>query len=68
MGISRKTPTSKVVYSSSLRAETDDQSCELNVRCVRPYLEKVFPSPVKSINCFLERKKGKKFAISINLF
>lgn len=43
--------------SCSLRTETADQSCELNIPYCRTYLEKVFLSPIKRINSSLKKEK-----------
>lgn len=53
MGLSEKMPTTDT--ASSLGAETADQSCGFNVRCIRPYMENEFPSPVKGNKSFFKK-------------
>lgn len=50
-------PTADTASSSSLGAETANQSGQLNVCYISTYLQKVIPFPIKHINFFL--KKGK---------
>lgn len=50
MGISTKMLTTDT--ASSLRAETADQSCEFNVCCIRPYMEKSFHLSLRALSLF----------------
>lgn len=68
MEISGKTATVDTA-SSSLRAETADQSCDINVQYARTYSEKVIPCPINLIDSFSKKNENEVFwnsATSIN--